>query len=152
MEPSPLSAAISAFVFFRLSSKQPAASEMTALRRQPQVTLWWTRRSIYAVDFSGEIVTAPFPSAPNSAGTLSVAAKRSGSDGRTLAMIYGQYCTLVELKLDAFHAAAAQRCWKRRPSGMLRRNSKGCSLGKNHTWNQWQEIYSFLKSKSHFIW
>lgn len=34
--PSPLSGAVSASMFFRLNSKQPSASEMTTLRRQPQ--------------------------------------------------------------------------------------------------------------------
>lgn len=95
VEPSPLSGAISPFLFFRLNSKQTAASEMTTLQRQPQVTLWWTRRSISAVDFSGEIVTAPHPHAQNpspqfcwgliSAGqTQGVWWENSGDDLRTV--------------------------------------------------------------------
>lgn len=101
VEPSPLSGAISPLVFFRLNSKQPAASEMTTLRRQPQVTLWWTRRSISAVDFSGEIVTDsphhPPPKAPPqfrwgliSAGqTQGVWWENSGDDLRTALHISG---------------------------------------------------------------
>lgn len=65
--------------------------------------------------------------------------ENSGDDLRTVLHISG-----------AQAGCFPQRCWKRRPSGVLRRNCNGCSLGKNHTWNQWQEIYSLLKSRSRF--